>query len=275
MPYDEVIQPHDNLSQVIAPILREETPFLTLEDELPNPTAIKENKGATVVDAFADRHQLALIIDDMGYDLKAMRRILELPFAVTVAILPDTPHAAEIARLAHQHGLKVMLHMPMQTSNPKYQQKMEKFYLHTDLSKKAFTEIFEKALAKVPYVEGVNNHMGSRLTEDSQSMVWLMELCKKHGLFFIDSRTSSKSVGTQAAKDAGIAWNARDIFLDHSLSPDALQHAWDSAVSCVKRNDHCVMLGHPHKETISFLEQHAQGLNAQDFVPITQLLKEG
>ena len=142
------------------------------------------------------------------------------------------------------------------------------------MDKQTFTSVFEAALAKVPYVEGVNNHMGSQLTSDQKSMGWLMELCQKHNLFFIDSRTSASSVGADTAQQSGIYWNTRDVYLDHSVEASALQHAWESMLSCVQRNDACIMLAHPHKETLNFLEKQAQGLASQAFVTVSDVLKK-
>lgn len=260
-----------DIAQIIEPLL-DDTYVLTFEDELPDPV-FKDSTEQTIVHPTENRHVLSLVIDDVGYDLHALERLIALPYTITVSILPDAPHAKEAAMMAHQHGMQVMLHMPMQTANPKYQQKMEKFYLHQDMDKQTFTTVFEQALAKVPYVEGVNNHMGSQLTSNPKAMLWLMELCKKHGLFFIDSRTSSTSIAAETAQKAGILWNTRDVFLDHAVTSDALQHAWNSMLSCVKRKDSCIMLAHPHRETLDFLEQHAQGLNLQDFVSISKALK--
>lgn len=262
-----------SIGQIIAPILEQESTYtLTFEDELPDPIFKAEDaSSATVVQE--DQHQLALIIDDVGYDINALRRVLALPYTVTVSILPDAPHAKEAAQMAYQHGVQVMLHMPMQTTNPKYQNKMEHSYLHTKMGEDEFREVFEDALAKVPHAVGINNHMGSALTEDKQSMLWLMKLCKQHNLFFIDSRTSSSSLAAKIAKESGIAWNARDIFLDHSIEAGALQHAWLSALACIKKNDHCIMLAHPHQETLNFLEHHNQGFNHQAFVSIQSVLK--
>lgn len=266
----------EDIGQVISPILQQEpAPQVTFEDALPEPVIEKKAAPAeSPAPVLADRHLLGLVIDDVGYSMSALQRIIALPFATTVAILPDAPHAEESARMAHQHGLTVMLHMPMQTSNPKYQKKMEQYYLHQDMSKEEFTQVFEAALAKVPYVQGVNNHMGSKLTENSKAMSWMMELCAKHNLFFIDSRTSSKSVAAKTADTSGIHWNARDVFLDHSVELAALQHAWDSSLKCVNSNDYCITLGHPHPETLDFLESKAQGLSAQSFVPVSQILKD-
>ncbi len=262
-----------DIAQIIEPLL-DDTYVLTFEDELPDPVFKSSSDEQVIIHPTENRHVLSLVIDDVGYDLHALERLIALPYTITVSILPDAPHAKEAAMMAHQHGIQVMLHMPMQTSNPKYQQKMEKFYLHQNMDKQTFTTVFEQALAKVPYVTGVNNHMGSQLTSDPKSMQWLMALCKKHGLFFIDSRTSATSVAAKVAQQSGIFWNTRDVFLDHSVAPDALQHAWDSMLSCVKRKDSCIMLAHPHKETLNFLEKHAQGLSSQAFVSISKTLKQ-
>lgn len=262
----------DEIGQMISAIEEQEVYTPTFEDALPEPMF---QKAAAPVEVVAEkRHLMGLIIDDVGYSMKAMRRLVQLPFAVNVAILPDSPYAKESAQMAYQHGLTVMLHMPMQTSNPKYQQKMERSYLHKDMSKDEFISAFEEALAKVPHVQGVNNHMGSLLTENKQAMQWMMELCKKHNLFFIDSRTSSKSVAASEADQAQIFWNQRDVFLDHSVEAAALEHAWSSALHCTETSDHCIVLGHPHPETLDFLEHGIHGLGTQFFVPIRQILKD-
>ncbi len=265
---DQAVQA--DIAQVIKPMLDDEV-TLTFEDELPDPTTITTQQAS--VHHMDKRHAVSLIIDDVGYDLHALERLLALPFTLTVSILPDASHAAEAARMAHQHGAVVMLHMPMQTRNPKYQNKMEKFYLHQDMSEEDFTRVFEAALAKVPYAVGVNNHMGSQLTENNKAMTWLMKLCLKHGLFFIDSRTTARSVAADVAQAQGVPWNTRDVFLDHSVAERDLQHAWNTTLNCIARNDVCVMLAHPHQETLHFLETQAIKLNSSSFIPVTEALR--
>lgn len=266
---------HITKHDVVNSAPRPESEFfeLTFEDELPNPVAEQPIHDTSA--PHDKRHLLALIIDDVGYDMRALEQLLQLPFTITVSILPDAPYAEEAARMAHQHGAKVMLHMPMQTANLKYVDKMERFYLHDGMNKSQFTKVFEDALGKVPYAEGVNNHMGSKLTEHPPAMRWLMTLCEKHGLFFVDSRTSSHSVAAHIADDANIDWDSRDIFLDHSVAIEALKHAWASAHDCAARNDHCVILAHPHRETIYFLANQQENSHQyfSSFVSITQVLK--
>ncbi|MDQ6988352.1 MAG: divergent polysaccharide deacetylase family protein [Mariprofundaceae bacterium] len=275
-----------SLSQVIRPLLPQEA--FIYEDALPDPVPepIPEHLPVTLSELspepknkqaqqanLNDVGQLSLVIDDVGYNLNALQRLLALPYTITVAILPDAPHAQEAARMAHQHGVTVMLHMPMQTSNPKYQQNMERFYLHQGLSKTEFTQVFEDALAKIPYVQGINNHMGSLLTSDAKAMSWLMELCEKHDLFFLDSRTSSVSVAAEKAREQGLAWNKRNVFLDHKTDTASLQHAWNASLDCVQQKKQCVMIGHPHAETVAFLERQQHQLLPTFLVSITAVLK--
>jgi len=268
----EYLHHEEPIAQIMAPFItdEEESIPLTFEDVLPEPVS---QPLPTQTSTHEKRHQIALIIDDVGYDLKALRRLLALPFPLTVSILPDAPYAKQAAQMAYQHGVPVMLHMPMQTANPKYTNKMEAFYLHAAMNKAIFTQVFEDALTKVPHVVGINNHMGSALTANTQAMQWLMELCKKHGLFFIDSRTSPSSVAASVARKSGIAWNARDIFLDHSLEANALQQAWKSALSCARKSDTCIMLAHPHSETLVFLEQRIEPENYPYFIAVTSTLQ--
>ena len=265
-PMDERVEHEPNIGNLIAPMVKQEDTFtLVFEDQLPDPVLASETVAKT---SHQNRHQIALIIDDVGYDMKALKRLLALPYTITVSILPDAPYAKRAAQLAHQHGATVMLHMPMETANIKYQGRMEDFYLHSAMSKSIFTQVFEDALSKIPYVVGINNHMGSALTSDKKSMQWLMKLSKKHGLFFVDSRTSSTSVARKVAEASAIAWSERDIFLDHSVEAEALAHAWQSALKCAERNDHCVMLAHPHQETLAFLENSISPQDYHRFVDI-------
>ncbi len=269
-PMDERVEHEPDIGNLIAPLVEHNDTFtLIFEDSLPHPTTTSK---PNIENKQKNRHQIALIIDDVGYDMKVLKRLLALPFTITVSILPDAPYAKRAAQLAHQHGATVMLHMPMETSNPKYQKRMEDFYLHSAMSKSIFTQVFEDAVAKVPHVAGINNHMGSALTADKKSMQWLMELSKKNGLFFIDSRTSPISVGKEVAQANHITWNERDIFLDHSVEPEALQHAWQSALDCANRNDHCVMLAHPHPETLAFLERNISSNDYHRFIDIKSAL---
>ncbi len=196
---------------------------------------------------------LALIMDDIGYDRQALQRLLDLKIPMAISVLPDAPLARQSALMAHQAGQLVMLHLPMEPENPYLGRHMSDAFLYTGMDEQQLRQVFEADLVHVPFVEGVNNHMGSRLTQQPEPMQWVMDVCREHGLFFVDSRTHKDSVAAQAARDAGIAWASRRLFLDHRTDPDALQAAWDKAVACAE-HQRCILIAHPHKETLQFLE---------------------
>ena len=216
---------------------------------------------------------VALIMDDVGYDMHALKRILDLSIPVAISVLPGAPFASESASLSQQHGQTVMLHLPMEPLVPKYQKLMTDTFLRADMSEEELRHTFLQDLKKVPYVEGVNNHMGSLLTQLERPMRWVMRVCQEKGLFFIDSRTSSTSVAAELAASMGIAWASRRYFLDHQLNEQAMEQAWNNAMACAEKGLRCIVIAHPHEETISFLEKHLTKANIALMLPVKRLLK--
>lgn len=218
---------------------------------------------------------IALIMDDVGYDLNALKRVLALPFRVAISILPDAPYAAEAARMAHEAGSIVMLHLPMEPSDPKYRARMNGSFLKTGMDEAQVHDRFIQALNRVPHVAGVNNHMGSLLTTLEEPMRWVMKICKKRALFFIDSRTVHNSVAANIAAEYGLAWASRRVFLDHTVDDEDLRLAWKSALKCAKHKGSCIVIAHPHAETLNFLEQQVLEDERLFIRPLTALLHSG
>jgi len=216
------------------------------------------------------QHGLALILDDVGYSIAALKRVLALSVPVAISVLPDAPHAGKSARLAHQAGQVVMLHLPMQPEDPSLQ--MSSAFLLAGMSEDAMRDTFLRDLAQVPYVEGVNNHMGSKLTQLKDPMRQVMRQCRQHDLFFVDSRTSTNSVAASVAANSGLQWASRQIFLDHIMTPEAMDQAWQHARACVKKGRRCIIIAHPRDASLSFLESHLTKEDAANMVSIKQLL---
>lgn len=217
------------------------------------------------------RHGIALVIDDAGYDLRAVERVLALSVPVAVSILPESPFARQSAILAKEAGQVVMLHLPMQPEDPSLQ--MTEDFLLGNMEKQAIRKTFLKDLEKVPFAEGVNNHMGSRLTQLDRPMHWVMQVCREKGLFFVDSRTSAQSVAAMSARSMGIAWASRSIFLDHEMTLEAMKHAWQRARNCAKKKLSCVVIAHPRAKTVTFLENYLSKEDAKNMVSIRHLLQ--
>jgi hypothetical protein len=203
-----------------------------------------------------DHPRIALIIDDLGQNLARDRRVLALPGPVTLAILPDTPHAAELARDAHAVHKTVILHLPMDPAGGP-------FAWHPQLPIADLAKRLDAALAAVPYAEGVNNHMGSRMTEQPEAMAWLMGELQRRHLYFVDSRTSARTVAAAEAQKAGLASLSRDVFLDDDQSTAAIARQFALALALARKQGSAVMIGHPHPATLAFLEQALPQLQQQ------------
>ena len=227
------------------------------------PGVIVAGAGIMAVSAHAQASSSAtitLIIDDIGYNLRNGLRAVNLPGAVSYAVLPHTPYSQRLAKTAHQQGKTVMLHAPMTNV---HQREPGPGTLSSSMNRETFDQELKEALADIPFVQGVNNHMGSELTQDSERMQWLMEEVSKRRLFFIDSRTTAKSVAAETARSNGVPSMSRDVFLDHIRTPEAVNEAFDALIRKAKRNGHAVGIGHPHRITLDMLEDRLPELQAQ------------
>jgi len=258
------------------PPLVAQEPAVTFEDFKTLPETVPEESVSSPASKAPPLPQvqagIALVLDDVGYDLPALRRILQLPIAVAIAILPDSPHAREAAEMAHRAGQMVMLHLPMEPDTPKYRDAMTDAFLRVGMDEQQLRAIFLRDLSQVPYVQGVNNHMGSHLTRLQEPMRTVMQVCREQDLFFIDSRTASDSVAAKAAADAGLNWAARQIFLDNQLDEASLRKSWNKALACASKGKTCVVIAHPHPETVAFLAEKLGKGDWQRLLPISAML---
>lgn len=210
---------------------------------------------------------LTLIIDDLGQNPVRDQRVLNLPGPVTLAIMPDTPHATEFARQGHRAGKTVMLHMPMDPATGP-------FAWHPELPLAELESRLNAALLKVPYAAGINNHMGSRMTAEPVAMGWLVAEVQRRHLFFVDSRTSAKTVAAAQAQKIGLASVSRDVFLDDERTAEAITRQLKIAIELAHKQGSAVMIGHPYPVTLDVLEREMPRLKAQgiDWIDVRRMI---
>lgn len=217
--------------------------------------------------------RVAIIIDDLGYQYAAGERAISLPGPISFAILPSTPNGAALARIAHERGKEVLLHLPLQAVD--HEGENEPGGITLDMGPDAFHEAFAKALASVPYAIGVSSHRGSLLTRHPGHMRWLMQEIAAHdGLFFIDSYTTPASVALQIARETGVAATRRHVFLDNDRSVQAMTRAFEKLGEIAERQGIAIAIGHPYPETLSFLEKKLAELDDSGvrLIPISEAL---
>ncbi|PPS32691.1 hypothetical protein BVY11_02825 [Pseudomonas amygdali pv. morsprunorum] len=212
---------------------------------------------------------LSLIIDDLGQNPARDSRTLALPGPVTLAIMPDTPHATEFAREAHRAGKTVMLHMPMDPATGPYA-------WHPELPLPELESRLNAALLKVPYAAGINNHMGSRMTAEPVAMTWLMAELQRRHLFFVDSRTSAKTVAAAEAQRIGLASVSRDVFLDDERTAEAITRQLQTAIKIARKHGSAVVIGHPYPVTLDVLERELPKLKDQgvEWIDLRSMISE-
>lgn len=201
----------------------------------------------------APRAEISIIIDDLGEQQLAGLHALGLPGPVAMAFLPGGRFTAAQATRAHQIGKEVLLHLPLQ---PGGDARAYPTALKADTGREQLVEYFRAALDSVPYASGVNNHQGSLMTELAQPMDWLMrEVARRPGLYFIDSRTSRRSVAYGAARAHGVPSAERNVFLDTLRGEEAVRESFLGLVDKALRNERALAIGHPYPETLKVLAE--------------------
>ncbi len=218
--------------------------------------------------------RVAIVIDDLGMDLKQAREVLGLPGRVTPAILPLLPQSRKIAALATEEKREYLLHLPME-----YRGKNginAAGMLRANMTPQQFLQTLREDLASVPGAVGVNNHEGSALTENVEAMKFLMAELKTRNLLFLDSFTTPKSVALATARAFGLRTGRRDVFLDNEKDdPKAIRAQLDELAALAQSRGSAIAIGHPHPLTLSLLrawipEAEKHGIL---LVPVSQLLQ--
>jgi polysaccharide deacetylase 2 family uncharacterized protein YibQ len=217
---------------------------------------------------------VAIVIDDLGGNRRAARELLGLPKPLTFAVLPKLPHSREIAEAAAGAGREVLLHLPMEPMG--YPEKNPgPGALFRSMSPEEMMAVLEEDLKEIPHSIGVNNHMGSLLTEDKEVMRLVLSFVKERNLFFLDSYTTPRSVVEEVAHQLDLPTASRHVFLDHV--PDDAEYVagqLDKLAATAKRHGAAIGIGHPRTATIAALKEHLPELTEAgvELVPLSQLV---
>ncbi|MDX1812588.1 MAG: divergent polysaccharide deacetylase family protein [Gammaproteobacteria bacterium] len=217
---------------------------------------------------------IAIIIDDIGDNLDKGLEIIDLPGEITLSILPLKSYSRVLAETAHMNNREIMLHMPMQPMSAN--KHMGPGGLKLNMSHKQLAQTFRTSLQSVPYVSGVNNHMGSLLTANARPMKWLMaEIDEIGGLYFVDSRTHHSSVAAFMASEYNLSNASRDIFLDDDINKEKIELYFSKLILKAKKTGFALAIGHPHRETLDVLAEWLPKLESLgvQLVPVSKYIQ--
>ena len=245
-------------------------PVTSLVEEAPEQLWKKNAVAVTVPEGFS---KIVLIIDDIGVDHRHSDEAVALPGPLTLSFLPYAKHLDKQAKNGRDHGHELMIHMPMEPLDPDLD--TGPMLLHEGMTPEEFETTLNKALSAFDGYVGLNNHMGSRLTRDRGAMEHLMDILRKRGLLFVDSRTTSNSVAANVAATYGLPHISRDVFLDDDPAPEKIRQSLAHLELVARKRGYAVAIGHPRPHTIKALKEWLPTLKDKKLalVPVSAVVK--
>ncbi len=210
------------------------------------------------------KNKVAIIVDDMGYSLDSLNKICSLGQALTIAVLPFSPLAKETASIAHSNSLEVILHLPLESLNNVYDNNHTEGIIHSNMSHEEIIKTTNFCIQEIPYIKGINTHMGSKITSDQNMMRVILGQIKGKGLYFVDSRTIADSVAYDIAQQMGIPSAFRQVFLDTKLDEKYIRSQLLDLFDKARKNGKAIGICHPSPETLKVLKNNLHLISEYD-----------
>ena len=218
--------------------------------------------------------RVAIVLDDFGYNYNNVEAVFGIGRPVTFSILPHLEHSQAIAERITQKGYEAILHVPLEPQENERSVKPERNTIMVRMNEQQIIDILSGDIENLKSVRGVSNHQGSRATEDKPLMRVIMAQLKKRDLFFLDSLVTHTSICRQAAKEMGVRFRRRDIFLDNEEGFEYIKGQMQQLIRRAKRSGSAVGIGHDRAKTVEALsllmpEAEKQGVQ---FVFLSELM---
>lgn len=206
-------------------------------------TVYPQNTGPTIT----------IIVDDVGQDISLLQQLHKIAFPLTVSVLPDAPYCTQSANWAYEHGMEVMVHLPMEPiAYPQEDPGRDALMCKMNSAQLQSTAL--KLLDAVPHAVGTNNHMGSRFTENRFKMNAVLDVISLKHFYFVDSRTTPGSVGFELARTKHIPSTQRTLFLDDEHDTKTVEQRFIELIELARKEGTAVGICHLKPHTIAALE---------------------
>ncbi|MCS7180174.1 MAG: divergent polysaccharide deacetylase family protein, partial [bacterium] len=218
--------------------------------------------------------KVAIIIDDIGWNISILKEIEKIDEPLTLSILPKAPYSKQILNELKGKNYELFLHLPLEPAPPS--QCFDKGLIKIDMNDEEIKKTFEENVGDfLPYIKGINNHMGSLYTINEDKMKILLKEVQEKKLFFVDSLTSPKSCGYKIAKEFGIKTGKRDVFIDNSPDPEEINKKIDEIIKIAQEKGKVIAIGHAKTTTINILKNRISDFekNGIEIVPVSSLLE--
>ena len=221
-------------------------------------------QDSVIIDDKKNANIIVLVIDDFGYRNDSISDgFLELPVPITCAVLPGHNQSSRFAKKAINAGKEVIVHMPMQSATASSGE--DEFKLKIGMTSEEIEWRLNEALNEIPEAVGINNHQGSKATTDGKVMAVVASVLKNKNKFFLDSRTSSKTVGESTMRSVGVPTARRHIFLDNDLNIKNISKQLNKLVDVSEKKGLAIGIGHVKGNTLKVLEKEIPDLLERGF----------
>lgn len=240
-------------------------------DDMPTHRLLLEDIPLTLPKPEPEGPKMVVVIDDIGENMTVLKGLLDVDAPLTFAVWPNATHTRDSVSLILDRKRDLIIHFPMEPRGyPRYNPGDDALFV--SMTKEQIERRVEDNVSRIPEAIGVNNHMGSRFTADASGMNAALAAFKRHGLFFLDSLTTGKSAARSSAKETGIPFYVRDIFIDNVKDVNAIVHQLKKAENVSLKQGYSIAIGHPYKETLTAIQQWNSSRNsAIVLIPLSKL----
>ena len=222
-------------------------------------------KDTSVVDTTSKKNAtIVLVIDDFGYRNDSVSDgFLDLNIPITCAIIPGHLQSRKFAQKAFAAGKEVIIHMPMESSLNTPGE--DEYKIKSGMTSEEVEWRIREVLKEMPEAIGMNNHQGSKATTNGKVMSVLGSVLKANNKFFIDSRTTSKTVAEEIMRSIGVPNIRRHVFLDNDDSKDKISERIDEVARLAQKQGIAVAIGHAKPNTLKAIKDALPKLLADGY----------
>jgi uncharacterized protein len=214
---------------------------------------------------------LTIVIDDLGESISAAHSLASLDYPVTFAIWPRSSYAKEIADVASAFSREIIIHQPMEPMSA--DAKPGPGAVYVDMTSEDIRATLRANFKLIPGAVGLNNHMGSKFTQNREAVREVALEAKESGFFVLDSMTHAKSVFFNEAKRQGLIAFRRNVFIDNVKEVQSTLHQLKKAERIALAKGTAIAIGHPYPTTLLALQEWEKQRNGRvAVVKLSELL---
>ena len=223
----------------------------------------------------ADRKpRIALIVTNLGLSATYTKAALKLlPEDITLSFSHVAPRLKSWIREARQKGHEVLMDIPMEPLGfPKNDP--GRATLLTSSNEVENLNRLEHVMKKAGGYVGLLGTLGTKFMLHSETFLPILKTIKQRGLIYVDSRSTSRSLGPELASSIQLPRAFNNIFIDKEPSNQKIKSKLDELEKIALKKRFAVGIAQPFPLTIEILSQWAEKLKAKQIslAPITAVV---